>query len=72
MGKFYNSIKNMYIQDLACLSTGVSLTESFRINKGVKQVCILRPLLFNIFISDLTKALNKGENKVKINEMQLK
>ena len=68
-GKFYNSIKNMYIHDFSCINTGVSLTEKFRINQGVKQGFILSPLLFNIFISDLTEALDEGEsNPVKIND----
>ena len=68
-GKFYNSIKNMYTQDFACVNTGESLTEKFRISQGVKQGCILSPLLFNIFLSDLTSALEKGESKpVKINK----
>ena len=31
-GKFYNSIKNMYTQDFACVNTGDGLTEKFRIN----------------------------------------
>ena len=61
-GKFYNSIKYMYTQDFACVNTGESLTEKFRINQGVKQGCILSPLLFNIFVSDLTTALNEGES----------
>ena len=59
----------MYTQDFACVNTGESLTEKFRISQGVKQGCILSPLLFNIFLSDLTSALEKGESKpVKINE----
>ena len=61
-GKFYNSIKNMYTQDFACVNTGENLTEIFRINQGVKQGCILSPLLFNIFVSDLTNALAAGES----------
>ena len=61
-GKFYNTIKNMYTQDFACVNTGENMTEKFRINQGVKQGCILSPLLFNIFVSDLTTALDNGES----------
>ena len=39
-GKFYDSIKNMYTHDLACISLGDEITQSFRINQGVKQGCI--------------------------------
>ena len=68
-GKFYDSIRNMYTQDLACICIGDKLTESFKINQGVKQGCILSPLLFNIFISDLAKSLDEGDsNPVRIND----
>ena len=39
--KFYNSIKNMYTHDLACISLGDKATPPFRIDQGVKQGCIL-------------------------------
>ena len=52
----------MYTQDFACVDTGENLTEKFRINQGVKQGCILSPLLFNIFLSDLTNELENGES----------
>ena len=35
-GKFYNSIGNMYIRDLACVSIDNNLTETFNISQGVK------------------------------------
>ena len=61
-GKFYNCIKNMYTGNLACISLGTEITENFEIDQGVKQGCILSPLLFNIFLSDLSKSLDEGSS----------
>lgn len=57
-GKLYEIIKSMYstVKYSVKLSTG--LTSSFSSNVGVKQGCILSPLLFNLFINDFPKALD--------------
>ena len=60
-GKFYNNIKNMYTNDVACISINGKLTESFSVTQGVKQGCILSPLLFNIFLSDLPESLGHND-----------
>ena len=67
-GKFYDSIKNMYTQDLACISLGYKTTSNFRINQGVKPGCILSPLLFNIFLSDLQPILDRCRDNVNVDE----
>ena len=54
-GTFFNNIKTMYTNDNCCIKVGNKLTESFLANQGVKQGCILSPLLFNIFIADIVE-----------------
>ena len=48
-GKLFNCIKSMYIS-LACVRVKGGEFEYFRINSGVRQMCIMSPMLFNIYI----------------------
>ena len=50
-GKFFNILKTLYKNDNCCVKLSEGLTKTFVANQGVKQGCILSPLLFNIFLA---------------------
>ena len=54
-GKFFNILRNIYTSDKACIKLNNSRSDPFDLNLGVRQGCILSPLLFNIFLCDLIK-----------------
>ena len=47
-GRFFNIIKNIYNNDKACIKIHSQCTETFEINQGVRQGCVLSPLSFLI------------------------
>jgi hypothetical protein len=61
-GKFYDCLTNMYTNDNVRVKIGDKVTNHFIRTQGVKQGCILSPLLFNIFLADLQPKLEVEEN----------
>ena len=61
-GKFFNSIKNMYINDSCKIKIDGCLSEEINPNQGVRQGCVLSPLLFNIFMADFPNIFNSMED----------
>lgn len=75
IGRDYCALYELYSYTTTRISVGISgsLTKEISTEKGVKQGCILVPLLFNLHISDITKltglelvALTIGHQKVSV------
>ena len=60
-GPFYKTLKNMYTNNSSVVKINGLITEEFSIKSGVRQGDILSPLLFNIFINDITKEFQSDE-----------
>ena len=61
--KFLNTINTIYSQVECAIKLNGNMTEWFNVNSGLKQGCVLSPVLFNIFINSLVtdiKALDIG------------
>ena len=52
-GHFYNLIKTLYCSSTCSIRIGENKTQSFSYSRGVRQGCILSPLLFNLYINNL-------------------
>ena len=62
-GKFWRILKNIYRKVESSVLLGTRRTPWFIIELGLRQGCILSPILFLLFINDLRDAvnnLNKG------------
>ena len=62
-GKFFNILRHIYTTDKACIKMGQSRSDFFDLDIGVRQGCVLSPLLFNLFLCDLAKQFDAMEDK---------
>ena len=62
-GRFFNILRNIYSSDKACIKSGNVRSDFFDLDLGVRQGCVLSPLLFNIFLSDLAKKFQSLDGK---------
>ena len=59
-GKLLNSLKSVYVSILACDRVKESEGECFRIDNGVRQVSIMSPWLFNVYMNAVVKQFKMG------------
>lgn len=59
----YNALQSIYSNVSCCVKVNENFSDWFNVNLGLRQGCILSPILFNCFINDLAikiKALGMG------------
>ena len=67
-GRVLEIIKPLYHEDSASVKIGKKYSPSFKTNIGVRQGCVLSPLLFNSFLADLQPALDECKDHVKVDK----
>ena len=56
----YRALKGIYTSVSACVRDKCMYTDFFKCPRGVKQSCLLSPLMFSFFINELAVELSKN------------
>ncbi|KAF7253208.1 cAMP-specific 3',5'-cyclic phosphodiesterase 4B [Varanus komodoensis] len=59
-------LRNLYVDQEATVRTGHGTTDWFKIEKGVRQGCILSPCLFNLYAEHIMRKVGLDESPVGI------
>ena len=64
--KSFNILRNIHTKDEVCVKIDQTRSDFFGLNKGMRQGCMLSPLLFNLFICDIAKKIDTMEQKLQL------
>ena len=70
-GRILNTLMNLYKETKSAVKVNNQYSEFFYITRGVRQGCVLSPLLFSIFIDGLVKEIKKLNEGINIDHMNL-
>ena len=57
-GQLLDNIRAIYANSLSSVCTPNGLTDWFQLTPGVRQECVLSPLVFNVYMDNITKEAN--------------
>ena len=65
-GKILRILENMYSEVNYCIKLPYGLTDFVSSSTGLKQGCVLSPLLFNLYVNDLSLCFGRNHDPVTI------
>lgn len=68
-GRMWRVLRSIYKNVESSVLLGCSRTQFFKVDAGLRQGCVLSPLLFNVFINDLRDTINQLDKGVKIGNL---
>ena len=70
-GKMWRAIRSLYRTTKSKILLGQDETDFFNIEAGVRQGCVISPILFSIFINKLAKEINASGIGIKVKNKKL-
>ena len=61
--KMFSGITSVYVDSLACVRVKRGESDRFRIDRGVRQGCIMSPWLFNVYMDEMREGGENGDEK---------
>ena len=66
-GNFLNALMSLYKNVSCSVRSNFGLRNDFKVTKGLKQGCLLSPILFNLYLNDLVTELKNLKRGIYIN-----